>query len=213
MINSIFKRRKEHKGGTKLIIAHLAFIMFFDFILYPLPLMAKELSFKDYFSLQNSGLKSDFLNNYSCLATQTVAVSTKQNLKIEALPKLPVAEKAVLPEISLARGKDHGYHQMTAYNSEAAQTDSDPCTTANGFNVCKHNVEDTVAANFLKFGTKVKIPELFGDRVFIVRDRMNKRYPDRVDVWFKSRADALKFGVRTARIEVLEETPKEIAKK
>lgn len=96
-------------------------------------------------------------------------------------------------------------HTMTAYNSEAAQTDSTPCITANGFNVCNHGIEDTVAANFLPMGTKIRIPDLFGDRVFTVRDRMNKRYSDRVDIWMLHKADALKFGVRKARIEVLAE--------
>ncbi|MFA5000058.1 MAG: hypothetical protein WC545_01730 [Patescibacteria group bacterium] len=99
-------------------------------------------------------------------------------------------------------------HAMTAYNSEAAQTDASPCITANGFNVCEHGIEDTIAANFLKFGTKVRIPDLFGDRIFIVRDRMNQRYPDRVDIWMKDKSDALQFGVRTARIEVIVEETK-----
>lgn len=97
----------------------------------------------------------------------------------------------------------HGRHSMTAYTSEVAQTDASPCTTANGFNVCKHGIEDTIAANFLPFGSKVKIPELFGDRVFIVRDRMNRRYDSRVDVWMKDKSDAMQFGVRSARIVVL----------
>lgn len=95
-------------------------------------------------------------------------------------------------------------HVITAYNSEVGQTDNDPCTTANGFNLCKHNQEDSIAANFLKFGTKVKIPELFGDRVFIVRDRMNKKHPNRVDVWMKEHDDAIHFGKRTATIQVIE---------
>lgn len=93
---------------------------------------------------------------------------------------------------------------ITAYNSEAAQTDSSPCITANGFNVCKHGIEDTIAANFLPFGTKVKIPDLFGDRVFVVRDRMNKKHPNRVDVWMQDRSDAIKFGVKVAKIQVIE---------
>jgi len=96
-------------------------------------------------------------------------------------------------------------HIITAYNSEAAQTDSSPCITANGFNVCEHGIEDTIGANFLKLGTKVRIPELFGDQVFVVRDRMNKRFSNRVDVWMVEKKDALKFGVKTAKIEVLEE--------
>ncbi len=95
-------------------------------------------------------------------------------------------------------------HAITAYNSLPEQTNDQPCITANGFNVCQHGLEDTIAANFLKFGTKVKIPELFGDRVFIVRDRMNKRYPNRIDIWMLEKSDAIKFGLRRASIEVLE---------
>jgi 3D (Asp-Asp-Asp) domain-containing protein len=94
-------------------------------------------------------------------------------------------------------------HTMTAYNSEVGQTDDSPCITANGFNVCKHGVEDTIAANFLPMGTKVKIPELFGDRIFIVRDRMNQKHPNRVDVWMKDRQSAMKFGVKVAKIQVI----------
>jgi 3D (Asp-Asp-Asp) domain-containing protein len=107
------------------------------------------------------------------------------------------------PTITVVRTSTH---VITAYNSEAAQTDASPCITANGYNVCKSGVEDTIAANFLKFGTKVQIPELFGDRVFVVRDRMNKKHPNRVDVWMKDRSDAVHFGVKTAKIQVIEIT-------
>lgn len=103
------------------------------------------------------------------------------------------------------RVKKTSFHIFTAYNSEVAQTDDSPCITANGFNLCEHGIEDTVAANFLPMGTKIKIPELFGDRIFVVRDRMNKRYSDRVDVWMLNKADAIKFGVKKAKIEILEE--------
>jgi len=96
------------------------------------------------------------------------------------------------------------YHTLTAYNSDPRQTDDTPCITANNFNVCNHGIEDTVAANFLKFNTKIRIPELFGNRVFIVRDRMNRRYTSRVDIWMKDYSDARKFGRRVAKIEILE---------
>lgn len=96
------------------------------------------------------------------------------------------------------------YTTITAYNSLPGQTDSTPCITANGFNVCSHGIEDTVAANFLYFGTKIKIPDIFGDRIFTVRDRMNERYTNRVDIWMIDRDDALKLGKRLAKIEVLE---------
>ncbi len=93
---------------------------------------------------------------------------------------------------------------MSAYNSEPAQTDGDPCTTASGYNVCKANEENVIAANFLPLGTKVRIPELFGDRVFTVEDRMNKRYYLKADIWMKNRTDAIKFGVKYSTLEVLE---------
>jgi 3D (Asp-Asp-Asp) domain-containing protein len=95
-------------------------------------------------------------------------------------------------------------HTITAYNSDPAQTDDTPCITANGFDVCEHWQEDTIAANFLRFGTKVRIPELYGDRIFVVRDRMNKRYPSRVDIWMKDKSDARSFGVKVVKIEVVE---------
>jgi 3D (Asp-Asp-Asp) domain-containing protein len=94
-------------------------------------------------------------------------------------------------------------HSVTAYTSDVAQCDEAPCITANGFNVCAHGEEDVIAANFLKFGTKVRIPELFGDRVFTVQDRMNRRFPNHVDVWMKDRGQAIDFGVQKAQIEIL----------
>ena len=94
---------------------------------------------------------------------------------------------------------------ITAYSSTADQTDSTPCITANGYNLCEHNQENVIAANFLPFGTKVRIPEYFGDRIFTVQDRMNARYYYRGDVWFKTRQDAIKFGAPYTDIEVVEE--------
>lgn len=93
---------------------------------------------------------------------------------------------------------------LTAYNSEASQCDSSPCITANGYNVCEGDGA-TVAANHLPFGTKVRIPEYFGDKVFVVRDRMNSRYSNRIDVWMESKQEAIQFGVkRSAEVEILE---------
>jgi len=124
----------------------------------------------------------------------TVATSTATTTAVKAVKKVTPAIKV----------KKTSVHKITAYNSNVGQTDKSPCTTATGFNVCKHGKEDTIAANFLKFGTKVKIPDLFGDRVFVVRDRMNAKHPNRVDIWMKDYSSAIKFGVKTAKIQVLE---------
>ncbi|MEK7123074.1 MAG: hypothetical protein AAB855_04435 [Patescibacteria group bacterium] len=97
---------------------------------------------------------------------------------------------------------------ITAYSSTPDQTDNTPCITANGYNVCTANAENVIAANFLPFGARVQIPELFGDRVFTVQDRMNARHSQRVDIWMTSRHKAKQFGVKRAEIVVL---PKEVA--
>jgi len=88
---------------------------------------------------------------------------------------------------------------ITGYSSTEDQTDSTPFTTA--WNT--QTRPGVVAANWLPLGTKIKIPELFGNRVFTVEDRMHPRNANKLDIWFQSREEALKFGVRKARVEIL----------
>ena len=88
---------------------------------------------------------------------------------------------------------------VTAYSSTPDQCDSTPFITANGTYV--H--DGIIAANWLKFGTRVRIPDMFGDKVFIVADRMNPRFDNRADIWMAERSDAVKFGLRRLTIEVL----------
>jgi len=92
---------------------------------------------------------------------------------------------------------------VTAYSSDVEQTDSTPCIAARGFDLCTHNEEDVIAANFLPMGARVRIPDLYGTRVFTVVDRMNARYSRRLDVWMREREDAKNFGIKYATIEVL----------
>ncbi len=94
----------------------------------------------------------------------------------------------------------------TAYSSEAAQTDDTPCIPADGYDLCDHYEEygegNTIAANFLPLGAQVKLPELYGDKIFIVHDRMNARYGyGRIDVWMPTREEAKAFGVKRLKLE------------
>ncbi len=89
---------------------------------------------------------------------------------------------------------------ISAYSSTPDQTDDTPFITARGTYVR----DGIIAANFLPFGTKIKIPELFGDKIFVVEDRMNSRYWHKIDIWFPERQDALEFGVKTAKIQIVE---------
>ena len=91
---------------------------------------------------------------------------------------------------------------VTAYNSLPGQTDSTPCITANGFNLCKNDTENVIAANFLKFGTKVRFPDYDPNTIYTVQDRMNARYNYRADIWMKNYADAREFGIRQLKMEI-----------
>jgi len=132
-----------------------------------------------------------------------VDLLTKRFLEAERkLLPLPIADKRQVDKYPALK-KGEMYVVSTAYSSSVDQCDSTPCITANGYNVCESGVENVIAANFLPFGTKVRIPDLFGDRVFIVQDRMNPRYFYRVDLWMTSRDRAIEYGNRYVKIEIV----------
>lgn len=90
---------------------------------------------------------------------------------------------------------------VTAYSSTILETDESPYLTASG----THVKEGIVANNLLPFGTKIRMPKIFGDEIFIVEDRMNRKVGYyHIDVWFSSYLEAKSFGVKTTYIEVLE---------
>lgn len=89
---------------------------------------------------------------------------------------------------------------VTGYSSSYDETDETPFITASGDLVG----DGIVATNLLPMGAKIKIPSLFGDKIFIVKDRMNGRYLYRIDVWFPDKESALQFGIHyNVRVEVL----------
>lgn len=90
------------------------------------------------------------------------------------------------------------YVTITAYSSTPDQTDDSPFVTANGTWV--H--DGTLAANFLRFGTKVRLPDYSGDKVYVVEDRMNERYTYRADIWMETREAAKQFGVKYLKMEI-----------
>lgn len=88
---------------------------------------------------------------------------------------------------------------VTGYSSTPEQTDSTPFITASG----KRVRGGIVATNLLPFGTKIRIPEIYGDKIFVVEDRMHARNSMNVDIWFPTYEQAKNFGVAKAHIEVL----------
>jgi len=172
---------------AKRIIISLVVVLCFDFFLFPVPVLASDFS-------QETDLSQDI----------TITVNPDQ---------LPPDEQTgidqpiiinQLPDNPNLLVKWSSFHVVTAYNSELGQTDNSPCITATGFDLCQHGQEDTIAANFLPFGAKIRIPEIFGDKVFIVRDRMNQRHANRLDIWMLNKQAAKEFGVKLAKVEILE---------
>lgn len=97
---------------------------------------------------------------------------------------------------------------VTAYASVPAQTDDTPFITADGSRVR----DGIIAANFLPIGTQVRMPELYGDKVFEVHDRMHRRFRNRVDIWMDSNRKSIEFGIRRqVTLEILDSTTKTTA--
>jgi 3D (Asp-Asp-Asp) domain-containing protein len=89
---------------------------------------------------------------------------------------------------------------LTAYSSTPWETQGNPYITASGSYVR----DGVVANNLLDFGTKIRIPEVFGDKIFVVEDRMNsKNGYYHIDIWMPSYSEAVNFGVKSTYIEIL----------
>lgn len=117
-------------------------------------------------------------------------------------PDYPVGELALVDSLENPSPIENSKFvevTVTAYSSRESETDSTPYITAAGTTVRT----GVVAANWLPIGTKVRIPEYFGDQVFTVEDRMHERNSHKLDVWFPNTSDALRFGVRNTRVEIL----------
>ena len=108
-------------------------------------------------------------------------------------------ESVLLAQNRLIPGGASNDILVTAYSSSFDETDSTPFITASGTNVRL----GIAAANFLPMGTKFRLPELFGDQIFTVEDRLDSRFNDRVDIWMDSKIDAKEFGQKIGRIELL----------
>src|SRR3989344_546441 len=87
---------------------------------------------------------------------------------------------------------------VTGYSSSFDETDSTPFITASGEKVR----DGIVAANFLPFGARVRIPDIFGDKIFVVKDRMARKHDDKVDIWFETKTLAKAFGKKKLLVEV-----------
>ncbi|MFH1112032.1 MAG: hypothetical protein V1712_03095 [Patescibacteria group bacterium] len=113
-----------------------------------------------------------------------------------SLPQVPAQN---FPENNLRSARYSVKIVVTAYSSTIDQTDDTPFITASGEVV--H--DGIVGANWLPLGAQIRIPEYFGDKVFVVEDRMNERFSRRVDIWMLTREQAEAWGLQYLTVEVL----------
>ncbi len=134
----------------------------------------------------------------SVLGTEVQVDVTPDSITIGPLTKDPAYTVApTSTRVTVVR--KHPFVAMTAYTSRPEETDDTPFITADG----SHVRDGIVACNFLPFGTKIRVPALFGDKIFEVHDRMNKRYTYKMDFWMEGYHEAIQFGVRHADIEIV----------
>lgn len=128
----------------------------------------------------------------------------KQTLRNPVLYVIAMLAVGLSFNASAAVGKKSMVVDATAYNSVPGQTDDDPWVAAWNNRLRPGDKVIAVSRDLEKHGltngAKVKIQGLPG--TYIVRDRMNKRFKKRIDVWMeKDIKKARKWGKKTLKIE------------
>ena len=185
----VFTKKHIKHMKRHLFIGMLAFILELGI---PHVSLAAEEKYNNLGDLENSVVATTTIEDF--LHSDLLDKEEKffQNFVEESQQYLPL--ETGTPRVIAER-----YVTTTAYSSEPRQTDGTPFTTA-WITPVRDGV---VAANFLPLGTLVRFPDDFGDKIFVIEDRMNARYKYRVDIWMHKTSDARKFGVQYLRLEVL----------
>jgi len=110
-----------------------------------------------------------------------------------------IASQPVLPEAQIkSEPRQIKKLIITAYSSTTDQTDSTPFITASGSTV----YFGTAAANCLPFTTRIRIPEIFNEQIFAIKDTMHRRFACRIDIWMPTRQEALDFGIKQSEVYI-----------
>jgi 3D (Asp-Asp-Asp) domain-containing protein len=157
-----------------------------------LPFFIVSIAITEPFITDKSAVESSTLKFNNHIESSNSQIILKDSLLLAQYPlSLKIAEDENSKEIIKVL--------VTAYSSSPEETDETPLITASGSYVRP----GVVAANFLPFGTKVRLPEIFGDQIFVVEDRLHQNYNDRIDIWFPTKEEALRFGYQISEMEIL----------
>jgi len=173
------------------------------------PLIGKKFQFKSIlsalfaFALFFTIITPLNTNVEGSLTENIVENNSRVYIKEDSPEILQTIEKVFLtPNIEQIDSESSSFMKVlvTGYSSTPEETDEDPFITASG----KMVKDGIVAANFLPFGTKVRFPFLYPEKIFVVEDRMHHRFSkNRVDIWFPSKELALEFGAKETIMEIL----------
>lgn len=145
-----------------------------------------------FFELKLPAAEADFEVSEERLETPQLSIIQNNTLSPISSSFVPKDGLIIIEQIPVV---------ITAYSSTTWETDDNPYLTAAGTLVR----EGIVANNMLPFGTRIRMPELYGDKIFVVEDRMSWMKGNyHVDIWFSSYWEALNFGAKRTYIEILE---------
>lgn len=190
---SKYKKIAEIADLAITLVSLVSFVVYF---MFPHIVLAKEIN-------KTKNLEFDISKAFKADQISSIADSGKEmNYK----PSAVIAEEENISRKMVSVNGDYkviGKRQVyvTAYSSTPDQTDSTPFITASNTRVR----DGIVATNFLPFGTKIRIPIVYPDKIFVVEDRMNVKHNRKVDIWFPTRQEALNFGIKWLDIEILGE--------
>ena len=148
----------------------------------------------------------------------TDALKTPVDVSVAPAAEVKIAEL----EADTVTPSDTLLLRSTAYNSLEAQTDSTPFITSTGertrFGIIAVS-RDLLAETQLPYGSLVRLTDLghyYNGRnlgeyqalldsqgLFIVEDTMHPRKQGQIDVWFPEYNEAVQWGVRQVRVEVI----------
>jgi 3D (Asp-Asp-Asp) domain-containing protein len=158
-----------------------------------LPLLIIALFWACFFSDSGQAVETDFEGflEENPLFSEAVVIQGNSLLSISS-PLLVEEELKTIKELVVV---------VTGYSSSPWETDDTPYLTASGTRVR----DGIVATNILPFGTKIRLPSIYGNKIFIVEDRMSAEKGYHIDIWFPSYQEAKNFGAKITEIEVIEE--------
>lgn len=95
-----------------------------------------------------------------------------------------------------------GTKAVTPFHAVKAECDNDPDEASGGRVAINGDPTGSwFACNWLPFGTKIVVPDISGNKVWTCRDRMNKRFPHRVDLLLQLNERG--FGLVWAKIYIV----------